>query len=347
MDALTNTLLMSARKCLMQYHLKVNCRLQKVRTATPLRMGSVFHWGKELQGLGDPDAIDHAIACYDTIPEWADPAEWAVERETVRALLTGHAWRYQEDTLETLATEQTFEMPLVNPRTGRASRSFCVRGKIDRIARMPDSRILIPEYKTAGDDIGPNSDYWLFLRYDWQISLYVMAARFLGHDAVGALYDVVRKPDIRPSQIPTLDDKGVKIVLDADGNRVMKKDGTPRQTGDTEKGWVLQSRTETAEEYGARVLTDIYANPDRYFQRREIPRTEDVLLACQRDVWSTAQYIQGVTKSGQWPRNVHKMNCKWCDYREFCLSGVELTPTDPPPMGFVRAETASPELEET
>jgi len=33
------------------------------------------------------------------------------------------------------------------------------------------------------------------------------------------LYDVTRKPEISPKQIPVLDDAGLKIVTDADGNR--------------------------------------------------------------------------------------------------------------------------------
>jgi hypothetical protein len=348
MDALTNTILSASRNCLMQHYLKAVCMLQKERTSTPLRMGSVFHWGKELQGLGDPDHIEHALNCYHGCPEWADPSEWAVERETVRVLLKGHEWRYQEDTLETLATEQTFEMPMTNPRTGRASRTFCIRGKIDKIVRLPDGRVAIREYKTAGCDVGPDSDYWLFLQHDWQVSIYVLAARFLGFDAVGALYDVARKPTTRPNLIPQLDSDGIKIVLDADGNRVMKKDGTPRQTGDAEKGWVLQSRTETAEEYGARVLEDIYARPDFYFQRKEVPRTEDTLIACQQDISDWAQFLLPVMKSGNWPRHTGKMTCDRCDYKSLCLStvGVPATPDSPPPAGFVRSETASPELEE-
>ena len=49
-----------------------------------------------------------------------------------------------------IAVEQEFELPIVNPRTGRKSRKFALGGKIDAIAEDEDGRLWILENKTVG-----------------------------------------------------------------------------------------------------------------------------------------------------------------------------------------------------
>jgi hypothetical protein len=52
---------------------------------------------------------------------------------------------------------------------------------------------------------------------DSQVSTYYEGGRFLGHDVVGCIYDVVFKPRQRPGDVPVLDENGLKIVRDRDG----------------------------------------------------------------------------------------------------------------------------------
>lgn len=73
----------------------------------------------------------------------------------------------------------------------------------------------IKKYK-VGEDIQPDSDLWRRLQIDSQISMYVLAARRLGYPVECVLYNVTRKPTIKPTAIPLLDELGVKIVLDRD-----------------------------------------------------------------------------------------------------------------------------------
>src|SRR5690606_36744924 len=136
-------------------------------------------------------------------------------------------------------------------------------------------RLAIVETKTTADSIAPDSDYWLRLRFNGQLMQYVLAARTFGWDISTVIYDVVRKPAIEPRQIPLLDAEGRKVVLDANGERVLKKDGSPRESGDKEKGYTLQTRIETPEEFSDRLYQDTLARPDFYFARREVPILED------------------------------------------------------------------------
>jgi hypothetical protein len=145
------------RLCPKKYRNRYILRLARKRRATPLRFGSAFHKGLELRagvfGQDTETILGSVLADYDNCPEWADPAELAVERETLRQLLAGHFWRYSQDDLQYQAVELTFEIPLVDPATGKKSRRFRLGGKIDAIvAILPDGRLAVLEYKTAGED---------------------------------------------------------------------------------------------------------------------------------------------------------------------------------------------------
>lgn len=343
---LTYSRLATLRACPRKHYLHYEVGLARDTAADYLRLGAAFHLGLERYHAGqEPDvAIGEAVQSYACLPPGVDPYEWDIERETVTQLLAGHFWRYENDELEFMAAEQTFRVPLRNPNTGAVSRTFELAGKIDAIARLPDGRLAVVEYKTAGEDIGPDSDFWLRLRGDAQISTYMLAALALGYDVNTVLYDVTRKPTIRPHQIPLLDDDGQKIVLDATGQRVYTKQGKPRQTGDAASGYVLQTRPETPAEYGERLLADIGARPDYYYQRREVPRMDDDLVECQYELWQQAQQLIEMRRHGRWYRHVTRA-CNQCEFAGLCLNNVQVDPASPP-SGFTILTDVHPELRE-
>jgi hypothetical protein len=321
---LTSTRLAALRKCLRLHYWRYELGLARIRTATPLRFGGVFHKAMELRhGLFGQDVdtiLGSALADYDAVPAWADPTEWAVERETLEALLAGHFWRYQQEpasangappagNMEFVAVELAFELPLANPATGAVSRTFRLAGKIDGIVRLGDGRLAVLEYKTAGEDIGPDAEYWLRLRCDGQISLYVLAARALGYDVATVLYDVTRKPTIRLRQ------------------------------------------KETPEQFGERLLADIGERPDFYYQRREIPRLEDELALFRAELWQQAQHLIALRRraallpdpAAAHFRNVGRMTCGQCEFADLCLSGIRVDPARPPASYQILADP-HPEL---
>lgn len=213
---LTSTRLSTLRRCPRQHYYRYELGLSRIRSADALRLGAAFHKGLELhnKGLDAELAIAQATAGYDRVPDWAEPLDWLVECETLRALLAGHFWRYSSDDLKIVEAEKVFEMPLVNPETGARSRTFTVSGKIDGIVQLADGRLAILEYKTAGEDIGSDSDYWLRLRCDPQISMYVLAARAMGHGINTVLYCVTRKPTIRPRKGESPQEYGLRLIGD-------------------------------------------------------------------------------------------------------------------------------------
>ena len=314
---LTSTRLAGMRKCPRLHYWRYELGLARVRQATPLRFGSLFHKGLELRhsmaGQLAEDALasilQAVLAEYDAVPDWADRTEWTVERETLGALLSGHIWRYGQDDLQFVAVEQAFELPLVNPDSGALSRTFSLAGKIDAIVRLPDGRLAVLEYKTAGEDIAPDSEYWLRLRCDGQISLYVLAARAMGYDVATVLYDVTRKPTIRLRQ------------------------------------------KETPEAFGQRLLADIAERPGFYYQRREVPRLEDDLVQFRAELWQQAQQLLDLRRRASHLtdpatahfRNVGRMTCGYCDFADLCLSGARVDPASPP-AGYQVLPDVNPEL---
>ena len=342
---LTYSRLSTRRMCPRKDYYQYELCIRREEVATPLRMGKAFAIGKELWRKNHTDAVDEACMLYDDVPHWADPYEWEIECETVRNLLLGYIWRYKNDDMEFIAVEQEFTMPLVNPATGGTSQTFVLAGKIDGIVQLPDNRVAVYEDKTTSADITDGSDYWLQRRYDGQISQYVVGARYLGHNISTVIYDVTRKPTIKPKSIPLLDVAGDKVVLDANNNRILNANGKPRQTGSTKDGYVLQTRPETPKKWGKRLLDDITERPDWYFARHEIPRLEADLEEFQSEVWQQGKLLLESRNHGWWFRNVSPMTCKYCEYANPCLGGVDIN-LEHVPSGYEIIEKVNPELSE-
>ncbi|WP_428937794.1 RecB family exonuclease [Fontivita pretiosa] len=216
LQLLTSSRLATLRTCPRKHYYRYELGLSRVRSAEALRFGGAYHAGLEAhnRGADDATAMARATAGYEQVPQWADPVEWAVQRQTLRQLLAGHFWRYSNDDLQVVAVEQVFQTPLINPGSGHASRIFLLAGKIDAIVKLPDGRLAVLEYKTAGEDIATDSNYWLRLRCDGQISQYVLGARALGFDVSTVIYDVTRKPTIRLRKDETPQQYGQRLLGD-------------------------------------------------------------------------------------------------------------------------------------
>jgi PD-(D/E)XK nuclease superfamily len=220
-----------------------------------------------------------------------------------------------------LEVESEFSFPLLNPETEAPSRTFVEAGKIDGILRDKRTGVLkVLEHKTTSDSIEPESNYWGKLTMDTQISKYILSLRSRGIDANTVVYDVVRKPGYKLGNIPLLDEDGVKIVLDAAGERVRTKDGKKwRQTADADAGYVLQTRPETLEELSSRTLTEIGSRPEDYFAVREVGRTDSDLLEYMNDAWAQSQMILYFRKRNLWPRNPSACSAfGTCEFFDLC-----------------------------
>jgi hypothetical protein len=336
-ELITHSRQAAFKACRRKHYFAYERGLRRTDDARALRMGSAFHDGVEQlgNGLSLGAACDAVRTHYDRCPTFADPLEWSYELETLLRLVCAYQWKWQGDALAYVAVELPFNLPLTNPATGKASR-WCARGgKIDGIVRMEDGRLALKETKLYSEDVSQESTLWRVLRMDEQISLYMNAARDLGYPVEAVLYDVARKPTIKPGRVAILDELGAKIVLDASGDRVKTDRGMYRQTGDKERGYVLQERAMTAEEWGDKLSADIGERPDFYFARVEVARLDQDLAQQRAELWEVQQAIRDAQKFNRHYRTVNKMHCPYCPYFEMCSSGRELTEIAPDGFEFV------------
>jgi hypothetical protein len=295
---ITNSELSTRRRCPREHFYAYIQGYRSLEDAAALVFGTRWHRGMEPWWLGRPveEAIDAALS------DVEDPYEAA----KFRVLLRGYdlRWRAETDFGDVVAVEREFRAPLVNPETGAASRTYQRGGKLDVLHSRS-----FTEHKTTSDEIGFGSVYWRVLTLNSQVSTYYAGARAMGHEVDECVYDVVRKPGQRPSQVPIRCEAGFKVVHDANGERVYCKatkksvGPKPRETADAEQGWVLQTRIETPDEFEARLLEEVAGNPDKYFQRGKVVRLEHEEREAALDVWQLARTMREDELAGRHPKN--------------------------------------------
>jgi len=251
-----------------------------------------------------------------------------------RGLMVGYDARWRGAGWETLSVEEKFLLPVINPETGAASRTFQQGGKYDGVIRRSDKNYLL-EHKTTSDDItDPNSIYWRRLTIDSQVSAYVLANWQSGRKLDGTVYDVIRKPGIRPKQITKADYQTI-------------------QSEGTYCGWKIPEdvlpliqdarQVEPMELYAMRLATDTLNEPEKYFQRRVIPRMDSEIVEYAQEVWEVGQSIIHARN-----REAHYRNSDACSqYGSPCAflgicSGYDTHDS----QNWKRSESIHPELSE-
>lgn len=199
---------------------------------------------------------------------------------TAKGLMTGYHTRWKDAGWETIETEQEFMLPVVNPNSGRISRTFNYAGKFDGTVTDGAKRLLL-EHKTTSDSIeDPTAPYWMRLDIDAQIDLYSLANLQMGEPVDGVLYDVIRKPGIRPKK----------------------------------------SSGETIPQYQVRLGEDTIARPDFYFGRKVIYRLDEQLLEAAEETWNVATEIREARAKDRHYRNSNACLAwgRPCEYLPIC-----------------------------
>jgi hypothetical protein len=314
------------QRCRREHLLRYRMKLRPVVEQENLRFGSLVHKGLEAWWRAWPseDALDIAI-------EAMQPAE-GVEvdaYELVRAeeLLRGYHHRWRDQGYEVLGVEETFVDRIVNPMTGAASRTAAFSGKIDALVReLSTGRVLVVEHKTSSEDISLGSAYWRRLRLDPQVSNYFIGGRALGHNVVGCLYDVLGKPGLRPAK-----------ATPVEARKYRKTDGKLYEN--------QRENDETVDEYRVRVREKIASEPEAFFARGEVVRSEDDEHDAAQDLFWTARDMREAELAGRFPRN--PSGCVrygyTCDFFDVC---THVASADDPTR-FRVAETEHEELTPT
>jgi hypothetical protein len=349
LNLLTHSRIGDFKKCRRKEYFRYKLGVRKQKSEA-LRIGGAIHDAQDIihQGGTIEDARFALRANYAKLMVEARSveAEEALRLEETKCLCltTGWVWRWQNDPYEVIASELAFELPIINPETNHPTPNYRLAGKLDTIVHLPSGVLAIREAKIMGDSLSLDSRLWQQFQVSTQDIIYLLAARDLGYDVSTVFYDVIHKPDIAPKMVTDHDADGRKIVCDATGERVYKKNGEPRESGDTAKGYVLQQHRETNEEYSGRLMQDIYKRPDFYYARREMPRFDSDIQDMRHELWQLQRDMAETVLRKRYYKNEFSCVAPWtCDYLNVCAARTDLEHEIPD--GFEQIGYRHPELE--
>ena len=306
---LTYSALRLFQNCRRKYYLRYCENLVPIKKDTILFLGSVWHsvleqWYKP----GEPDAKVSAI--HDLVDKSfpgriADPRQRR-DWHLCHAMFDGYRARFPEEDFDVLSVEQEFTAPIVNPGTGRSSRTFELRGKIDALVLNESDELSIMEHKTAALLTG---DYIERLPGDFQINIYCHALeRYLNRPISGAIYNVAQKAALRQSEGETEEEFQMRRA------ELISKSKLGRSSA-------RRRLPESDEEFRAR-LTEKYRDPSM-FHREHLYMSRQDTDRTQREIWELSQQILAARRSGFWSPNwdscFHFGN-RACSYWPLCRS---------------------------
>lgn len=271
--------LRTLRACSRRHHYAYRLRRRPVEKSEALRFGTLWHAGQEAWWR-EPDPLEKLGAGLRALHEGsADPFDLVTAEEL---LLAYHA-RWSTAPIVATHVEAEFRAPIVNPSTGKESRTYRLGGKIDAIA-LDDGRACIVEHKTTSSDIEEGSSYLRRVRaLDTQVSTYMLGARALGVQPEKCIYDIVRKPTIRPAK------------------------ATPLESRKFTKAGALYANQrdldETPEQYRMRLREDITERPQWYLTRVDIVRFQDEEREHAEDLWQLVVMLRDAERQQFAPRN--------------------------------------------
>jgi hypothetical protein len=220
MRTLTPSAVDSFVGCAKVYDYSYNKAIYPTHYPSALTMGSATHAGSEAFKKGEGKEAGLATAAEvierqveQTLrhlpPEAAPEIQEKASRDyaKVRAMLRAYWERYHDGgpgdppldrELDFAFIEQSFHLPMINPRTGRVSRTFTKAGRCDGIARLrprPSAGLFVYELKSTSDTLDEMVES---LRQSIQPATYQeLASRTLGQPITGTVVDIVKKPTIR------------------------------------------------------------------------------------------------------------------------------------------------------
>ncbi len=286
---LTNSSLTAFKTCPRKYQIKYELGYVPNFESEALQFGKLFHYGLE-QWANSGKNIATALRFLECEFARSENQDLYMLSKAA-ALLEGYHAQYKDEPYEIVFAEKEFRAPIINPETMQGSRTFKLGGVMDRIIKDKQGRFVLLETKTTSENIeDPASNYWIKLFIDSQISTYFTGAAACGIIIESCLYDVIKKPTIRPKQV------GKEIDPD-----------NPK-------------RQESPQEYYERLSQDIALNPNFYFARREITRSDSDIMDFVFDTWNIVQTLRTYQLKNKFPRytNACKGNFGYCEYFNAC-----------------------------
>ncbi|CAM2066747.1 PD-(D/E)XK nuclease family protein [Sulfidibacter corallicola] len=305
--------------------------LVPLERAQALSFGSLIHdclesWHSQ-QDL--PAVLDHIDRIYsDRATDEKQRADWHL----ATAMMKGYVKRYPTEDFEIMALEKKFEGPIVNPKSGRVSRSFRFAGKVDGIVKRGDDHFLL-ETKTASQ---VDAAYLERLWRDFQISIYSLYARRVwGLEIKGVIYNVLCKARLQQSRGET------EAEFEARRAALIAKSKTGRSSA--------KRRLPESDEAFKDRLAAKYDEPGM-FVREEVLFTQGDLQQVAGEIWDLTQALLEARRANAYlpNRGACYQYGRACAYLPLCQSpdNEHLIPTfyeRQPPHSELAEEPAAAE----
>ena len=327
----------SYMECPQRYRWTYVERIQKEEKSAPLHAGTSIHKAFEQLSLGVPfaEVQQGVVDYYANLPGDDNLADAYM----VLGLLHAYVIYYRDQMHDVSRVEWPVWLPLVNPETGAASTRFGFHVVIDRVVREA-AALRILDHKLYSGDIHPGAPRIAKLRIDDQASAYLLAMRELGIDCHEMVFDMIRKPSIRPRKV-TLKELA-EIVTTG------KYNGLAMGAAEVAKVQVFLDHRAKGTEYReteamfcARVMATVLGEPEKYFQRHVVVRTADELDDYQAHLWAVQKSIAAARNNDRFSRNTSScLDPFECDFCSLCFAGRRKLDEGEIPAGYQRRERA-------
>lgn len=293
MEALTHTKRSTFKECRYRFYLRHELGLELISQKPGRRRGSafgsaVFSVGSAVKAglLDDSDitqwttstdivrVIDSSLqSSYTDLLEGAQSTEqvWDLQLEMTKlaVIVLEYVCKYNVQERR----EVTFDLPLVNPTSGRPSRSFTRAGKVDGMIPTGENTAIIVE-----DKLYQSIDASLVesLPLDEQVFEYVDALASKGWRAQ-VEYRITRYPGINPAKAKEFKTKA-------------------------------NQPAETLEQFYTRLRADVKERPEFYFVCERLIFDEEMLVRYRQERWDTAKDILEARNSNRFYRSTSR--CK-------------------------------------
>lgn len=239
------------------------------------------------------------------------------EGQMVVALAEAYEIVYKENLLWTrmVTIEKHISHPLINLDTGRKSPKYFLNGYVDKLFRSGDSWVIM-DHKTTSEHVAdPNSRYWRRLASDPQPTIYMLLCLAEGYSVEGIVWDVVKKPAIRPRQLNKAE---IDILKEKDNlDEIAPRDG--------EYASGEPKRREGPWLYGRRVFEWAMVNAEEVFVRQHVSRDEKDVYDLNQSLWDLTRVWQQLGRMDCWPQNTRSCNSygRECEYSQICFDGED------------------------
>lgn len=294
---ITHSMAQCFQECRQKWDYRYNKQIVPKKPIRSLDLGSAVHaglefWFKFHLAAG---ALDAALS------RGAELGLTVDDQIRVRVMLEGYCELYEHDDFEVVSVEEAFALPLVNPKTGRISRTFAFRGKPDGVVKK-DGKFYILEHKTTSSITDVYIDR---IDIDAQIALYGWALERLGTPIEGVIYDIIEKP-------------GIKWKVGETDEEFEARKAALAAKSKTGKSSAKKQEPDTYDTFYARCRDEVVAE---CFRRVTVPLTAERKREAIQNMWATAKDMMG---AAIYPNTGSCTKYDGCAYLPLCRAHGDL-----------------------